>query len=301
MVSSSVSVQQSEESRIKVALPVAPSIGAMRPTVRGRFFVMGFAGLATPFAAALAYDITEHNGVPLWLLAVSTAIGFGLLWIAGHRLLKPIEESVSALQLTLSELAIPFGESRNADVLEDFPTTVAVTVGSLTHMEKELRRSSETDPLTRVLTRQSTHKAFYRSVGIAASEQKEMYLALVDCHRLADINTKFGHPAGDEALRQVGVRLNKQLRSSDWAVRWGGDEFLVMIVCHSWEVEAALARIARPVPMPPGMPPVRLTVGYTPVERTETLYDAVVRAERALRRCHAAATIPRGVEPAPPS
>ncbi|NUN15922.1 MAG: GGDEF domain-containing protein [Myxococcales bacterium] len=294
MVSSSLPVQQVEEQSGGYFIPVTESLRSLRPSTRGRFFVIGFAGLSLPFAAAVSHQITsgQHSAVPLWLLAVSTAAGFGLLWFASHRLLRPLEQSAADLRGTLSALAIPVGESCNFDDLADFPVTVAVAGTSLKEMSHELQKTSQTDPLTRLLTRQSTHKAFHRSLGAASSEQKDVYLALVDCHRLADINTRFGQPAGDEALRQVGVRLKKQLRSTDWAARWGGDEFLVMVVCHSWEIESALTRIARPIPLPPGMPPLRLTVGYTPVDRSETLYDAVTRAERALRRCHIATTIP---------
>ena len=52
----------------------------------------------------------------------------------------------------------------------------------------------------------------------------------MDVDNLKNINDTLGHPVGDQVLREVASALKKHLRQSDFAVRWGGDEFLVILL-----------------------------------------------------------------------
>ena len=53
--------------------------------------------------------------------------------------------------------------------------------------------------------------------------------AFIDVDQFKSYNDKFGHPAGDEALRIVGSILKENLRGADVAVRYGGEEFSVLL------------------------------------------------------------------------
>ena len=58
----------------------------------------------------------------------------------------------------------------------------------------------------------------------------ELAFLFIDLNRFKEINDSFGHPAGDELLRQLGPRLRRSLRPGDVPVRLGGDEFAAVLV-----------------------------------------------------------------------
>jgi diguanylate cyclase len=59
--------------------------------------------------------------------------------------------------------------------------------------------------------------------------QKKFSIILLDLNRFKSINDRFGHLAGDATLREFGRRLRGAARQRDFAARWGGDEFLVIV------------------------------------------------------------------------
>jgi diguanylate cyclase (GGDEF)-like protein len=68
-------------------------------------------------------------------------------------------------------------------------------------------------------------------------------LAIADLDHFKILNDKHGHPAGDAALRSVGMALGKAIRSTDALARWGGEEFILLIGgCDEEGVLAILER-----------------------------------------------------------
>jgi diguanylate cyclase (GGDEF)-like protein len=51
---------------------------------------------------------------------------------------------------------------------------------------------------------------------------------MVDIDHFKDVNDLYGHDAGDRVLVQIAERLNRVVRESDFLIRWGGEEFLVV-------------------------------------------------------------------------
>ena len=67
--------------------------------------------------------------------------------------------------------------------------------------------------------------------GIPAST-RGFTVFLFDIDRFKDVNDTYGHDVGDQVLRAVGEALESTLREVDLAVRWGGDEFVVLVRGH---------------------------------------------------------------------
>ena len=85
------------------------------------------------------------------------------------------------------------------------------------------------DSLTGVYSRQSGEDALGLLQRLAQMSGKPLSVAFVDVDRFKSINDNFGHEAGDEVLRQLVLRLQAGLRRTDFVVRWGGEEFLVVL------------------------------------------------------------------------
>jgi len=100
---------------------------------------------------------------------------------------------------------------------------------------KELMASSKAkevalvDPLTSVFNRRYMDEIFPREVSKAARTGTELSFVMLDVDGFKDINTKFGHFAGDQYLRDVATLLKKTFRGSDTVLRLGGDEFLIIL------------------------------------------------------------------------
>ncbi len=66
-----------------------------------------------------------------------------------------------------------------------------------------------------------------------AESEDELAVMMVDVDHFKAVNDTFGHPVGDEVLRQLGTMLIETTRASDLAVRHGGDEFLVLLLSRA--------------------------------------------------------------------
>jgi diguanylate cyclase (GGDEF)-like protein len=95
---------------------------------------------------------------------------------------------------------------------------------------KELQEMAYVDPLTGVANR-----AFTEINLRAKLDEMERYgwpfgVLFVDIDHFKDVNDRFGHDVGDQALRSVAKTLAGNARSFDLVGRWGGEEFLVASV-----------------------------------------------------------------------
>ena len=86
-------------------------------------------------------------------------------------------------------------------------------------------RLALTDPLTNLGNHRHFHERLQRELAIAEEKNQPLSLCLVDIDDFKRINDRFGHPAGDGVLGQVG----KRLRQGGEAFRLGGDEFAVLM------------------------------------------------------------------------
>ncbi len=93
---------------------------------------------------------------------------------------------------------------------------------------QQLTFLSSHDPLTRLANRRNFEEYLNRTVTVQ-SKQNSVILLLVDIDHFKQVNDQFGHPAGDEILREVAAIIQENIRGGDLAARWGGEEFLIMI------------------------------------------------------------------------
>jgi diguanylate cyclase (GGDEF)-like protein len=154
------------------------------------------------------------------------------------------------------------------------------SVAQLRASHRKLRHMVEVDPLTRLPNRRHFHELAAKAI----QPQQELTTVLVfDVDRLKNINEILGHQVGDEALKQIGTVLRETLRRRDVAGRLGGDEFAAILPrTRVNDVEAVVSRINTRIDdrqVAPRIARVRLNVGATQMLASETLADALRRAE----------------------
>jgi diguanylate cyclase (GGDEF)-like protein len=120
--------------------------------------------------------------------------------------------------------------------LRIFANDAAAAVISSRHLE-ELRFLADHDPLTRLLNRRAFVQRLDGEVARAARYARSFSLVLCDLDHFKQLNDRYGHAAGDEALTTFSSVLSRALRRPDDAFRIGGDEF-AMVLAEASEEDA---------------------------------------------------------------
>ena len=110
---------------------------------------------------------------------------------------------------------------------------MVLSVRTLRSVTEERHRQSVTDHLTGLGNRRHLFNVldtFFAELTDPQIPARALAFLFIDLDHFKEINDSFGHPAGDELLRQLGPRLRSCLRASDVLVRLGGDEFAVVLV-----------------------------------------------------------------------
>ena len=118
--------------------------------------------------------------------------------------------------------------------LRIFANQAAAAVVSAAH-QQELRFLADHDPLTRLLNRRAFVDRLDAEVARASRYGRSFALVLSDLDGFKELNDRYGHPAGDQALQIFGSILDGSLRRPDQAFRIGGDEFALLLAEASEE------------------------------------------------------------------
>jgi two-component system, cell cycle response regulator len=112
-------------------------------------------------------------------------------------------------------------------------------------LQAQLTVEAVHDPLTQLFNRRYLDSVMPGLIGSAGRRAAPLSLALVDLDHFKLVNDRYGHPAGDVVLREVGRVLPMSLRPADVVCRYGGEEFcLVLPDADGAGAEKALASIA---------------------------------------------------------
>jgi diguanylate cyclase (GGDEF)-like protein len=120
----------------------------------------------------------------------------------------------------------------------------ALSLIGLRSLTEQRRREAVTDQLTGLGNRRALFQlldSFIAEQPDPDSPDRGLAFLFVDLDRFKQVNDAFGHPAGDEVLRQLGARLEHSMRKSDLVVRLGGDEFAVALLDADADYAAGVA------------------------------------------------------------
>jgi len=104
---------------------------------------------------------------------------------------------------------------------------------------REINRLSVTDLLTGISNRRGFEHQMRREWGRAIREKLPISILMIDVDHFKVFNDTYGHQQGDAVLQEVAIAISRCVtRTTDFAARWGGEEFIVML--PNTEIKGAL-------------------------------------------------------------
>jgi diguanylate cyclase (GGDEF)-like protein/PAS domain S-box-containing protein len=113
--------------------------------------------------------------------------------------------------------------------------------------EEQLKEKALRDALTGFRNRSYFDDAIQTEIKRSTRYRRPFTLVMADLAGFKRVNDTLGHQEGDRVLTGVAEVIRSQLRESDWAVRYGGDEFLLTLPETGPDIETLLKRLERAV------------------------------------------------------
>ncbi len=151
--------------------------------------------------------------------------------------------------------SINFGSADESRFTRDHATDFFAHLGSIASFALEnavnrarLLRSGFTDVLTGWSNRRYLQVRLVEELARTRRDANTLVCLMLDIDHFKNVNDTYGHAAGDVALRELAQRIESQVRVSDVAARFGGEEFVVLLPATEIESATLLAeRIRRAV------------------------------------------------------
>ena len=216
---------------LQIALVAAPVLHFLGPRAN--------AFLERRFDARPHFEFRYRDGV-LWTALVSVTLaavavlGLRMALVSLHIPESATTAGGAPLLPRLREMTLFAG------ILLGVVLVTSSTLGaSLARLGDREKTSARRDPLTGCLNRRGFYEAFAREADRSARLGAGLSVLVIDVDRFKALNDAHGHAFGDEILRQLARRLTALVRSHDLVIRWGGEEFVVLLP-HTEPADAAL-------------------------------------------------------------
>ncbi len=164
----------------------------------------------------------------------------------------------------------------------------ASEIRQLTRIERRLEHAS-TDPLTGLRTRRAIEDEAAKKIERPHRNGAPVSAVFIDIDRFKQINDTHGHPTGDAVLRTVARIALQAVRSDDLTIRFGGEEFLVLLPnCGREDARTLAERIRTRVKSHdwtnavPASPPLEVTVSCGVAVMNHDLDSLITDADRAM-------------------
>jgi diguanylate cyclase (GGDEF)-like protein/PAS domain S-box-containing protein len=152
------------------------------------------------------------------------------------------DEVIGVLAIAWDE-PLPGLDDRRSHVVALLAHEAAVAIGKAS-AHAELEQMAHTDALTGLANRRAFAEQFPRAVAGARRARQRVSLAMIDLDHFKAFNDRHGHPAGDRLLRTATRSWSERLRATDVLVRWGGEEFCLLLPdCSPERASALLAEL----------------------------------------------------------
>lgn len=169
----------------------------------------------------------------LWVTVLAFTLAFGISVYAGMRFAVPFLADVdslrqSAIRFANGELTHRVSAIRTED-LSDLAAAFNVMGEQIQQNQTALFELATRDGLTGLLNRREFLRLLRDEINRARRYGRSFAVLLLDIDHFKKVNDSWGHPAGDEVLRCVAGRIMNELRPTDRAGRYGGEEFAILL------------------------------------------------------------------------
>lgn len=150
--------------------------------------------------------------------------------------------------------------------------------------EAALERMSVTDHLTQIFNRLKFENVLETEIQRARRHNRTFSLIMFDIDHFKKINDSFGHEAGDDVLRKLTRLISVHIRTIDMFARWGGEEFVILVVeTHAEDAKSFAEKLRRDIESA-GFSSGSLTCsfGVTEYVKTDNTSTIIRRADDAL-------------------
>jgi diguanylate cyclase (GGDEF)-like protein len=163
------------------------------------------------------------------------------------------------------------------------------------------RRLAMYDPLTGLYNRRFAEQRLRAEIARSERRGLSMIVVLLDLNDFKKINDGYGHLVGDHVLKEFAKCLSHATRGSDLAVRWGGDEFMLLLLdCELEQLSVVLKRLQGFAVEVQGTPlAVSLAMGWKAFEPGDTFEGLIEKADRELYSHKASAKVLKEPLPVP--
>jgi diguanylate cyclase (GGDEF)-like protein len=275
------------------------------PILRGALW-LAFAGFCA--GVFVDYKFAAHARVSAALPGGGEHYGLAVLIIAAHTLHTPAVARLAGLGLWFGSSAAAIagllaGSYHDATVPGISPQVVrfvlagAIALGLMDIFSQIsglqirsavqnslLQQYALTDPLTNLPNRRAFQTACEKEFARAGGDDRPMSLIVLDIDRFKQINDTHGHDAGDRVLQQLAQIVRSVVRPGDYPVRWGGDEFAVLLPDSNLNHARLMAEKIRLTieSFPFDVGPVTVSLGTAMLSSDRSVTSLFQRADRAL-------------------
>ncbi len=172
-------------------------------------------------------------------------------------------------------------------LLKNLATILAFVVEEEEEKE-ELFKKAIKDELTQLYNRYYLEHEGKKEIERARRYKYPLSLIILDLDNFKQINDRFGHTQGDRVLRKFARIIMSNIRRSDIAVRYGGEEFIILLpYTHIEDAEKIAERIrktfeATKFRFDHEIASVTVSGGVATIENGEDLFDLIDKADKAL-------------------
>ncbi|MBR5422273.1 MAG: diguanylate cyclase [Lachnospiraceae bacterium] len=178
--------------------------------------------------AITAEEVQRETTVAFRPICIITILGLLIASFISIRYTRSIVTAVDSIHAFLSRMVAGKLSNELPDEVTKRGDEIGEIGGDIVRMQNAVRVLVECDPLTTLYNRRSGDARLKKIMRSARETGEPFCLCIGDIDFFKKVNDTYGHDAGDAVLKHVSKELKETMNGRGFAVRWGGEEFLLI-------------------------------------------------------------------------